>query len=111
MARPVVFEKHDMPKAVVIMVKAICADYKRRCYILRNRKTPEEIKERCIEFNKAVEKAITEVEEGIRKDLINDIATNTGYERSEIQYFISKEAYYNRKNKIIWDIAKELRLL
>lgn len=111
MARPVVFEKHDMPKAVVIIVKAICADYKRRCCILRNRKTPEEIKERCVEFNKAVEKALTEVEEGIRKDLINDIATNRGYERSEIQYFISKEAYYNRKNKIIWDIAKELRLL
>ena len=111
MARPVVFEKHNMPKAVVLIVKAICADHKRRCYILRNSKTPEEIKERCVEFNKAVEKAITEVEEGIRKDLINDIATNTGYERSEIQYFISKEAYYNRKNKIIWDIAKELRLL
>lgn len=111
MARPVVFEKHDMPKAVVLIVKAICADYKRRCYILRNRKTPNEVKDRCIEFNNAVEKAITEVEEGIRKDLINDIATNTGYERSEIQYFISKEAYYNRKNKIIWDIAKELRLL
>lgn len=111
MARPVVFEKHDMPKAVVVIVKAICADYKRRCYILRSVKTPNEVKDRCLEFNKAVEKAITEVEEGIRKDLINDIATSKGYERSEIQYFISKEAYYNRKNKIIWDIAKELRLL
>ncbi|MBR2312203.1 MAG: hypothetical protein IKA46_02825 [Clostridia bacterium] len=116
MARRATYEPYRLPHCVVQIVTSICADYERRAVILREGKCGEEPCEDAIlaryrEFNGAVDRALEQVEVGIRRDLLCDVALGRGYRRSAVQYILSKNAYYRRRHKLMHDIAKGLRLL
>ena len=62
-------------------------------------------------INKAINNALEEIEVGLRKIIINDIIENRGYSKSGAQIVISKNAYYRRRRKLIYDIAVLLSLI
>lgn len=103
-------ERYTLPGSVVDIVESICADYKRR-----ERLTESDCDERvlctCKKLNEVIDKSLLEIEEPIREDILMDIAEGRGYERSAAQYLISKRAYYQRRRKLIYNIAYALSLM
>ena len=113
MARGRVFDERRLPHGVLQLVISVCADYERRAAVLRDGEGNGEdsILARYAELNEAVDRALEQLEVGIRRDLLCDVALGRGYRRSAAQYMLSKNAYYRRRHKLMRDIAKELHLL
>jgi len=107
-----IYQRHDIPASVVNIVIALCADFPRRkkCLTL-NSNVPETVKMRYKEFNNAITDSLQEIEVGLQKIIINDIVDNRGYSKSGAQIVISKNAYYRRRRKLIYDIAVLLNLI
>ena len=107
-----IYQRHDIPESVVNVVIALCADFPRRnkCLTL-NRNVTETAKERYRQFNNAITDALQGIEVGLQKIIFNDIVDNRGYGRSGAQIVISKNAYYRRRRKLIYDIAVLLDLI
>lgn len=111
MGRQKLYFQYDIPTSIVELVKAICADYDRRERAIKFNNITGSVLARYIELNNAIDKALTAVEVGIRRDMLKDIGKRRGYDFSRAAAIISKNAYYRQKRKLIYDIAKELALL
>lgn len=103
-------DRYTLPGSVVDIVKSICADYERRRRVMEHVED-EQVCAMCLMLNGAIDTALSEVEEGLRGDLLSDLAEGRGYERSAAADKISKNAYYNRRRKLVYDIAHGLALL
>ncbi len=110
MSRPRCFARWELPSSVVVMVTAICADYHRREEEIKHSDITGEVLARYVEYNAAVEKALSEIEVGFREDFLADLAMGRGYARSRAGVAMSKNAYYRRRHRLIHDIATALRL-
>ena len=111
MARQKMYFKWDMPTSIVEIVKAICADYDRRERAIKFGNVAGDVLMKYVELNNVINNALQAVEVGIRTELLRDIQNRRGYEHSAAVLIIAKNTYYNRKRKLIYDIAKDLRLL
>ena len=111
MARQKMYFKWDMPTSIVEIVKAICADYDRRERAIKFGNVAGDVLMKYVELNNVINNALQAVEVGIRTELLRDIQNRRGYEHSAAALIIAKNTYYNRKKKLIYDIAKDLRLL
>jgi hypothetical protein len=117
MSRQKIFQKWNIPPCIVKIVFEFCADYKRRAaYIERNSSTVGDvhIDDTVSEYrriNNAIDRALLNVECGIRKELLRDIERKVGYYKSGLQVIMCKDAYYNRRNKLIYDIAEGICLI
>ena len=111
MPRPRVYFKWGIPKTVVTIVVALCADYDRRKKAIATEGTPQFVRERFCELNGAIDSALSEVEQGIRPLILSDLQQGKGYDASMASPFIGKNGYYNRKRKVIHDIAVGLNLI
>lgn len=109
--RPKQFYKYELPQGVIKIVRAQCADYDRKALAIREENIAAETLQSYIKTNEAIDKALDEIEEGCRADFLIDIADNRGYDRSQIQFYMSHNAYYNRKRKAIFEIALYLLLI
>ena len=109
--RPKLFVKHTIPHCVVQVVRAHCADYQRKENALKDSNLSPEIRRNYETVNASILESLEEIEEMCRSDFLADIADNRGYEKSRINWLFSKTAYYNRKDKAIYDIAKKLNLV
>ena len=106
-----------MPLEVLKEVQALCAGYyRRKCLAAvriaqspENEQTPEA--QAFLRYNQQIDSAIEFIEEGIREYILHDIALGTGYWASMAAPFITKNAYYARKNKALCNLAKELNLV
>ena len=103
--------RYEIPTNVVNIVKAICADYDRRIQLLKSDNIDSGCRAEFLYINKAMESALEDVEIGIRKIMLCDIQHNRGYEHSLSSAFIAKNTYYARKRKLIYDIAKNMKLI
>ncbi len=101
----------EVPSGVARMVTAICADYERREQLIRYSSVTGPVLDRSVELNAAIERALDEVDAGVREDLLHDIAYGIGYNRSAAACVMSKNAYYRRRRKLVHDIAVNLALL
>ena len=109
--RPRQFYRQEVPKGVVKVVRAQCADYNRKKIAIKSGTLTEEIK-RCYEAtNEAINDALNDIEEACRGEFLIDIAENRGYYRSQINWMLSEGAYYRRKAKAVYDIAHKLCLI
>ena len=108
MARQKLYFKYDIPTSVVDIVKTICVDYERRERSIKFGNITGAVLARYIELNSIIDAALEDVELGIRKSLLRDIQKRRGYDFSEANWAISKNAYYRRKRKLIYDIATRL---
>lgn len=109
--RPKQFYRYELPQGVIKVVRAQCADYARKALAIHEGHIAAETLQSYIHTNEAIDKALSEIEEGCRADFLIDIADNRGYDRSQIQFFMSHNAYYNRKRKAIYEIALYLLLI
>ncbi len=109
--RPKQFYKYELPTGVVKVVRAQCADYLRKSLAIKDGTLTEEVLRVYIDTNEAIDKALADIEEAGRKDFLVDIAENRGYDRSQINWLFSHGAYYNRKRRAIYEIAKGLCLI
>ena len=111
MSRKTTYFQHKVPPGVVNVVKSIIIDYQRREGAIKHSAISGAVLARYIELNAAIDKALSEIETGIRTYMLDDIVKGIGYERSLVQPLLSKNAYYRRRRKLIYDIAVELALL
>ena len=111
MARQRLYFKWEIPSTVVKIVNSICADYDRREKIIKYSTVTGAVLEKSIELNAIVDKALEDIEPGIRKEIISDIAEGRGYYRSGCSVIMEKNAYYRRRRKLVHDIAVTMSLI
>ena len=110
MSRKKEYFKHELPTSVVVVVYAICADYDRREREMKFGIVSGDVLEHYAELNRTIESALLCVESDLREDLLSDIAKKRGFERSRISPLLSKNAYYRRRRRVIYEIAAGLKL-
>lgn len=108
MGRHKSYISYNVPRSVVNVVKSMCADYDRRAIIISSGRA---LSERYKEMNGAIDRGLEFIEVGIRRTILDDIHLGRGYGYSPASAILSKNAYYSRKNKAIYLIAEELRLM
>ncbi len=109
--RPKQFQRYEIPRGVVKIVSAQCADFSRKELAIRDGRFSEGTLATYMDVNAAIKEALADIEEVCRESFLLDIAENRGYEKSQIGTLFSRRAYYNRKRKAIYDIARLLRLI
>ena len=111
MGRPRTRYKYEIPCAVVEIVRGLCADYERRENAIKFSSIVGDVLERYVELNRAIDRALEQIEVGQRGHLIEDVAEGRGYNASMCSVRFAKNTYYERKRKFIHDVAKELFLI
>lgn len=106
-----VYGSWDIPPGVVRVVISICADYDRREREIKYSAVTGAVLSRHVELNAAVDRALEDVEPSLREDMLRDVAQGNGYNRSTIAVALSKNAYYRRRKKLVYDIAVNLSLV
>ena len=105
------FYSWDIPNTVVAVVKTLCADYQRRKIALERDTVSGAVKDEYARINAAIDLALNDIEEGIKDIVLQDVVSNRGYDFSQASPFIAKNTYYNRKRKLVYDIAAGLNLI
>ena len=111
MARQRMYFNWEIPQSIVAVVNAICADYERREKAIRYSTITGVVLDKYVELNAIVDRALEDIEPGVRKEILRDISEGRGYYKSGMQIILSKNAYYRRRRKLVHDIAKDLALL
>ena len=111
MARTKMYYRWEIPTGVVAIVKSVCADYERRERAIKYAAITGTVIERYVELNAVIDTALESVELGIRRELLRDIQLGRGYDFSGASPFLAKNTYYQRKRKLIHDIAQGLSLI
>lgn len=111
MAKHRIYHKWEIPSTVVDIVRAVCDDYDRRSRMIQFGSVDGDVLALYVALNNAVDKALDEVEVGIRKSLLSDICRRRGYHFSQASPLLAKNTYYARKRKAIHDIAVGLSLI
>ncbi len=111
MARPRTRYEWEVPREVVSIVRGICADYERRELAIRHSTIAGDVLARYIELNRAIDVSLNEIEAGCRYYILDDVAAGRGYDFSPCSAFYSKNTFYERKRKLVFDIARELSLI
>lgn len=111
MARRRIYDTYKIPSSVVEVVKAVCADYRRRDLEMKLLKVEGDVLHEYMRLNGAVDVGLCEIEACVRMDMLDDVKNRRGYNASPISLIMSRNAYYNRKRKFIYDVAHELNLL
>ncbi len=103
--------RYELPASVVDVVKCLCADYERRARAIKYESVEGAVLERYAELNAAIDKALEALEAGIRREMLEDIHRGRGYDFSPVSVYLSKNTYYQRKKRMIFEIAKDLSLI
>lgn len=109
--RPKFCEKYQVPYSVFVVVRSICADYKRRRDAIERRRDAAEVLIEYERLNGIVDIALSEIECGIRQTILEDVSLGRGYDFSPASPFLAKNTYYSRKHKLVYDIARGMRLI
>ena len=102
--------EYELPSSLVCVIKGVCSDYYRRATAIKNGTASGVVLDEYLRLNIAVETALEDIEKGIRGELLRDVALGLGYNKSVISAFMAKNTYYQRRRKLIYDIAKALNL-
>ena len=111
MGRPKMYYEWELPKSVVEVVRGVCADYERRENAIKYSSITGEVLDRYIEFNSAIESAVSEISTDLRRIIIQDVADNVGYDFSQCSLAMARKTYYQKKRKFIHDVAEKLFLI
>lgn len=111
MGRHGVFDGVELPKGVMEIIRAVCADYYRRAREIKNQTKPDYVLDCYKDLNDKIDEALEEIEPNLRQDFLHDIVTHTGWHSSRAGLYGSIKWYYKRKNHCIQVIAKNLHLV
>lgn len=109
--RPRKYYDWTIPRSVVTVVRAVCADYERRRIAIEKKVVDDRVREEYVRINNVIDAALDDVEIGIRFTLLEDVVSGKGYEGTIASPFLAKNSYYNRKRKLVHDIAVGLNLI
>lgn len=106
----------NIPQDVKSELQTICAGYYRRKRVATLRLSvltgePSEELKAFMAWNDRIDKALEFIEEGLRSYILNDIASGKGYWSSMASPFLTRNAYYARKNKAFENLAREFNLI
>lgn len=112
MPRHKIYDECDMPRGVVHIAKAICADYDRRAKALKDGSLEEGVRETYTRMNTWVDEALSTIEEeGIRREILRDMTMRRGYEKSNAQMCLCINSYYRRRRQVIYHVAQAASLI
>ncbi len=116
MGKTKIYQAHELPRTVVDIVRAVCADYKRREKFIKLHDQGNEVTElisldMCKFLNEIVDESLNPIEPTLRPMVLEDICEKRGYEHSPAASIISKNGYYKRKRKFLYDIAAAMSLI
>lgn len=111
MGRPKKYYEWDLPRSVVEVIRGVCADYERRENAIKYSSITGRVLDRYIELNGAVDEAVSEIPADMRKNIIEDVADNIGYDFSQCSAVMARKTYYLKKRKFIHDVAEKLFLI
>lgn len=105
-----------IPKDVKEEIQSLCAGYYRRQRIAKQRMAiltapPSEELTAFMTYNDKIDRALAFIEEGLRPYILHDIANGIGYWSSMASPFLTCNAYYDRKNRALENLSKELNLI
>lgn len=109
--RPRIYQKWEIPKSVVLLVRALCADYTRRQIAIEKKTVDEKVLDEFVRINGAIDRALEDVETEVRRVILLDVVFGRGYNRSCAAMCMCEESFVKRKHKLIHDIAVELNLI
>ena len=105
------FYMWDIPHSVAAIVKSVCADYSRRQNAIESESVSGEVRAEYVRINTVIDAALDEIEKGIKEMFLRDIVDGRGYAFSPASLYLAKNSYYNRKRKLVHDIAVGLNLI
>ncbi len=111
MGRKREYYKWQIPGSVVAIVESLCADYERRKAVISMGGAEETVLAEYRRLNDIIDAALEDVEQGVRKYMLCDVANHSGYVLSQASLFFAKNTYYARKRKLVHDIAAGLKLI
>ncbi len=106
--------KYDLvpiPSHVYDIANSVIAGYEARKKTINYNKCSQKVKERYISLNEIVDEVFDSLEPGLREELLKDMVARQGYKYSDAATFISANAYYRRKRKVIYELAQKLSLI
>ena len=107
-------KKYDcvvIPKSLKRMVTSIIADTDRRQRAIDMNSVRPEVRDFYVILNTAVNQAMQDLEIGLRQMMFKDFIGGYGYNKSSASPYISANAYYRRKRKVIADVARAMYLI
>lgn len=104
-------DRYTIPASAARLSEAVCGDYYRRATAIRSGIVSGAALDVCMHLNIAVETALEGLENGVRSEMLKDVALGRGYNKSNLGAFMAKNTYYDRRRKLIYDIAKGLNLV
>lgn len=110
MGRPKEFEYSKLPREVVGVAVAVIADYGRRKREIERGALSEGLLSSYLRYNGIVDSAFECIEEGARRELMDDISVGRGWHTSKIGYMYTLRSYYIRKRQVIYTVAVGLGL-
>lgn len=111
MGRPKKYYDWEVPSSVVDVVRGICADYERRESAIKYSSITGAVLERYVELNAAVDFALNDIAFDFRRNMLQDVAEGIGYDFSQCSSSMARKTYYQKKRKLIHDIAEKLYLI
>ena len=105
------FDNVVVPKSLRRIVIAIIADTARREKAVNMNAAAPEVLALYQHLNEMVNKAMRDVEQGIREFMMKDFLEGYGYNKSMMSPYIGQRAYYRRKRKVIADLAMYLCMI
>lgn len=101
----------EIPHSIVKIVTMVCADYERRRLAIEFKTESPEVLCEYARLNGIVDDALADIEEGIRRIMLADVSLGRGYDFSPASPFLARNTYYQRKCKLVHDIAKGMMLV
>lgn len=111
MGRRKIYPEWHVPRSVVNMVHAVCGDYYRRRMAISQRDVDGAVFDEYVRLNSVIDTALTDIEDILQETLLSNVADGVGYDKSYAAMFLSRNAYYRRRNKFIHDVAVGLRFV
>ena len=106
MGRRRIYQHHNIPDTVVMMVQTMIRDYPRRKRVIEySSASSDTVTDECMRLNEIIEKAINTNEPMLNAIIIADIIKERGYNQSEAVLISSKNLYYRIKRELIEEIA------
>ena len=111
MPRKKIYDRWEIPYGVVQIVCSVCCDYSRRDKAISYCTESCSVLDEYRRLNGIIDNALGEIEVGVRSVIFDDIKLSRGYMCSPCSALLAKNTYYNRKRKLIHDIAVGLNLI
>lgn len=99
-----------LPCTLSKMAEAVIADYPRRSIALAANDISEATRKQYLQYNVAVDMAVDFLEPTLRDIMLDDVVNKRSYYKSSASNIICRNAYYRRRDKMLYNVAVALKM-